>query len=384
MKSGWRTCVVFAMSATSVSMAQVTGLSLTQRSVTNLSTSNTTDQNAQSVSITGLSGLTYAGGNTFWAVMDNSDKLVRMNVNFTTNGSIASATVAGGLTVAQSKDHEGIAITPGGASVFVSEESTPAVHEYRLSDGALLQTLPLPAVYGNRRTNLGLEALSRSGSSLWTANEEALSVDGNLSDTSSGTTLRLQRFSVSGSTATAGAQYAYTTAPIHKAATDVPPRDVSDLSRSGLADFVALPDGRLLTLERSFARADFIVADAGSDYQTRIYLVDPTGATDISGFSGLTGQSFTAVQKSASPLWSNTTGAFSGGIGNLEGLTLGPQLANGNWTLLGVVDDGDPISDNALVSFELVGPIPEPSSMLAGAVAAIAILRRRRCHPMQR
>ena len=42
---------------------------------------------------------------------------------------------------------------------------------------------------------------------------------------------------------------------------------------------------------------------------------------------------------------------------NLEGLCLGPQLANGNRVLLGVVDDGDAVSNNTLVAFELVVPL---------------------------
>jgi hypothetical protein len=38
----------------------------------------------------------------------------------------------------------------------------------------------------------------------------------------------------------------------------------------------------------------------------------------------------------------------------MEGLALGPRLPNGNWVLLGVVDDGDPFSNNTLVALELV------------------------------
>ncbi|NOZ41233.1 MAG: PEP-CTERM sorting domain-containing protein [Planctomycetes bacterium] len=47
------------------------------------------------------------------------------------------------------------------------------------------------------------------------------------------------------------------------------------------------------------------------------------------------------------------TGPAGGGNGqNLEGLTLGPRLPNGDFILLGVVDDGtsDPLSSNTVVS----------------------------------
>lgn len=350
---------------------------LTQRSIQPLATSSTTDQHGVDFAIGGLSGITYAGGSTFWAVMDNSDTLVRLEISFAGDGSIATADVAGGLRLSQLRDHEGIAIAADGLSVYVSEETTPAVHQYRLSDGALLATLPLPAEFASRRANLGLESLSRQGNTLWTAAEEALGVDGPLSDPSSGTTLRLLRYDL-GEPVLAGPQYAYTTAPIHTAVNDGP-RDASDRSRSGLADLVALPDGRLLALERSFARADFIFADAGSSFETRIYLVDPQGASDVSSLASLAGESFVGVDKSVA-LWTNVTGILGGGIGNLEGLALGPQLPNGNWTLLGIVDNGDGVlSGNTLVSFELAGPVPEPSLLALGAwTAAAALLRRSR------
>ncbi len=47
-------------------------------------------------------------------------------------------------------------------------------------------------------------------------------------------------------------------------------------------------------------------------------------------------------------LWSSQ----SIGINNLEGIGLGPALANGNWVLLGVVDDGR-VGFNLITSFEL-------------------------------
>ena len=78
-------------------------------------------------------------------------------------------------------------------------------------------------------------------------------------------------------------------------------------------------------------------------------------ATDVSDSSfdaGLIGQSYVPVTKNL--LWS---GAVDSGAGdNLEGLTLGPRLASGQWVLLGVVDNSngqDPLSANSVVSFML-------------------------------
>ena len=111
-----------------------------------------------------------------------------------------------------------------------------------------------------------------------------------------------------------------------------------------------LPNGKLIALERS-------LASAFPPFESRIYEIDLAGATDVSGLSGLIGQTFTPVTKHL--LWKGQAG---GGFGqNLEGLALGPQLADGNYSLLGIVDDGDPLSSNTLVAFEVSGQIPEPS-----------------------
>ncbi len=112
-----------------------------------------------------------------------------------------------------------------------------------------------------------------------------------------------------------------------------------------MSDLLALPDGTLLGLERS-------VAVTSPIYLSRIYEIDFDGATDVSAAafnSGLIGQTYTPVGKEL--LWAGAADGSSGQ--NLEGLTLGPQLANGNWALLGVVDDGDSLSSNTIVSFEL-------------------------------
>ncbi len=344
-----------------------------------------TDQDGISFGLGGLSGITHAGGGEFWAVMDNSDKLVRLDVGFGANGSITSTNVQGGLTLAESRDFEGIAYTNAGRnSVFLADEGTaataPGVREYSLADGSLLQSVSMPSVYDAKRTNYGLESLARQagGRTMWTANEEALSGDGSLSSTTVGSTVRLQRFDVTGDVVAAAEQYAYVTDPVHRSTNDDPTQPGS-LSRSGLSDLVALPDGRLLALERSFARADFIIADAGSQYRNAVYLVDGEGASDVSGLGSLNGASYDPVEKTL--LWSVTQGALSASpIGNLEGLALGPQLANGNWTLLGVVDAAgspDIISANRLVAFELVGTIPEPASA-AVLIALVPMLAGRR------
>ncbi|MFQ5412099.1 MAG: esterase-like activity of phytase family protein, partial [Phycisphaerae bacterium] len=207
-----------------------------------------TDQNGQNFTVTGLSGLTWAGDTLFVAVMDNSDKLVFLNIELASNGAISQASIGGGLTLADSHDFEGIAYTTAQRdSVFLSEEGTPAVHEYALSDGAWLQTLVTPPVFFNRRANLGFESLSRHpvGTEMWTANEEALTVDGAVSTPQSGTTVRLLRYILSDEIGTPAEQFAHITAPMHGG-------NING-GRSGLVDLAVLPNGKILALERSFA-----------------------------------------------------------------------------------------------------------------------------------
>ena len=61
---------------------------------------------------------------------------------------------------------------------------------------------------------------------------------------------------------------------------------------------------------------------------------------------------------------------------NFEGLCLGPQLANGNFSLLGIADDGDPVTGNTLVALELVTVVPEPHAWMLAAAggAGLAVL----------
>jgi hypothetical protein len=295
--------------------------------------SSTTDQAGAPFTITGLSGLTRRTGDEYLAVMDNSNKIVRLGITVNADGSIAAVTVLGGLSLAHTRDFEGIALADSAAtSVLLAEEGTPAIHEYSLVDGAFIRTFTPPAIFATRRDNFGFESLTRHALTgrVLTANEEALIPDGSVSSTSSGTTVRLLR--LAGPNLTAESQTALVTQPLHGS--------VITGARSGLCDLVWLPSGRVLGLERSFA------FNLSGLFQTRIYELDWSGASDVSALSGLNNQSFTAVTKRL---------LYQGNLNNLEGLCLGPRLAGGDFSLLGIVDDGDPVSTNALAAFVLSG-----------------------------
>jgi|GEM_PF-1640073 len=291
-----------------------------------------------------MSGVTYlgpspvAGKHRFLAVQDNGNGLVTFDAAFNLSGNIVSAEALNNQLLNVTKDFEGIVQV--GDSIFLSEENGPGVRKYNSAAGNELLNVSIPSVFTmNRVNNRGFESLAydQGGTRLWTANEEALSIDGSLATSIAGTTVRLLELGINNSSITAGSQFVYEVEPIHGS-------DADDSARSGLSELVSLPDGTLIGLERS-------AAVAFPAFNSKVFEINFSGATDVSEAlfdTGLIGETYTAVGKEL--LWS---GAAGGGFGqNLEGLTVGPRLPNGDWILLGVVDDGDSLSNNTIVALQ--------------------------------
>jgi len=301
--------------------------------------SSATDQSGLVFAVTGLSGLSYAGDNLWWACLDNSNKLIELRITLGAMGDIAAATITRGLSLGTSADAEDLAVSDGHA--WIADES-PALRRAVLASAAIDQNLALPPPFTSVRPNFGLESLTRAADGVhWTANEEALSVDGPLSTPQAGTLVRLLRLAPSGESLTPTRQLAYETAPIHGPTTAQ--------ARSGLCALVALPSGRMLSLERSFA------LNFASLFQSRIYELDLAGAGDVGHLASLvTPTPIPPIVPVGKRLLHRAFHA------NMEGLALGPPLANGGHALLGIVDDGDPLSTNQLVAFRLAGPVEPP------------------------
>ncbi len=328
--------IAFLSAACSAATAQP--LAITHHATFALPNS-TTDQNGIPFTISELSGIDHLGSGFLMAVQDDGGKLVMMNLTFANDGTIDGVTVTGGVSLADSLDFEAVAVdTTGSPRVHLAEEGVPSIRVYDYISGSLYQPLSSPSVFAARRNNRGFESLSLdiARDTLWTATEEALTVDGPASSPTNSTTVRLLEH-VRG---TSGffqptAQFAYDVEPMHG------PRFPDNSGRSGLTDLVALPKGTLLALERSFAFASPI-------FLTRIFEVDPCEATNIAAVPSLIGATYTPATKEL---------LYSGDHANLEGLTLGPQLPDGSFTLIGVIDDGDFLSPNSLVVFSLTGNI---------------------------
>jgi hypothetical protein len=305
-----------------------------------------------------MSGVTYLGvvdgKHRFAAAQETLHQLLSFDLTFDAAGAIAAVSDVAPITFTPleiGEDFEGIAFTdPTRDSVFLSDEDIlttkdrVGVREVNLITGEELQAVTIPKIFENRRPNLGFESLTRSpdGAVMWTANEQSLSVDGPIATSSAGTDVRLLRLNASGNGYAAGPQFAYQVEPIHGL-------ELFNDAQSGLSDLVAMPDGTLITLERSLG---FVFSEGLLTFLNRMYEVDFTGATDVGvgpTALGLAGQSFTRVGKEL--LWSGKADGAAGQ--NLEGLTLGPRLTNGDWVLLGVVDAeaGDPLSQSTIVAF---------------------------------
>jgi hypothetical protein len=309
--------------------------------------------------VTGMSGISRAPGGSYHIVQDGTSltELI-VDVNLTANASILTTNLVGARPLPGiGTDFEDLAFLPQGELLLVGEIA-PQVY-VRTASGLTSSLVTLPSVFFAPRPNLALESVTalRDGSALWTCNEEALLPDSPLSSPTSGSIVRLQRVDLTrspGGTLLAQlpltTQHCYLPEPWHGA-------NITG-ARSGVVALVALPDDRLLVMERAlaFGAPDFFV--------TRIYLVDPvgTGATNTLPLPSLNRAALGAVVPLSKAL------LYTGTHNNLEGLCLGPKLGPGRYALLAVTDDGgtaDPFSTNRLLSFEISG-VPCGRSDLAG------------------
>ncbi len=326
-----------------------------------------------------LSGLTWVPGTSeYLAASDDQPRIQRLSVTLDpATGRITSATTlasqaltqADGTALPAGRDLEGVALRAGGASLLVSDENGPHLREHSLTTGRLLTEIgpasdPALAVFAGQRSNLGWESLSVASDTgaVWTANEEALTSDGpSGAGVDVNTLVRLQQLAPG--LAPTG-QWAY------RASGDVVPGALGN-TNAGVSDLVALPGGQLLVLERTAGLVSF-VPTVDLDLRSRIFLVDFSGASDVTGLASLAAGGFAEVGKTL--LWE---GLFPND--NFEGIALGPALTNGDRSLLLVSDDGAGLHQS-LYALRLVGVVPEPGTalLLGAGLATLAATRRRR------
>ncbi|MGB8854660.1 MAG: esterase-like activity of phytase family protein [Pirellulales bacterium] len=315
--------------------------------------------------LTGLSGLAWLGDDRWVAAIDNSDHLVTFRLALSPEGEPNGVSDAAFRPLQHTHDYEDVARCPphlqAALAAVVSahspapspwlllcEEDTPALRVVAFATGSELGTVPLPAAFQSRRPNRGLEsvAIDPEGRCIWTATEEALPADGPAATETAGTVVRLTRIPIMESRAATPAvrQFAYAVDPPHQAV-----RPVAGDSLSGLVSFVALGNERLLVLERSFT--------AGlPPFESRVYLVDTRSAPDVAGIAGGLAVRPAASRVAKRLLWKAALGV------NLEGLAIGPPLADGQQALAAIADNGGTNVPTLLVTFRLtsLGPVTSP------------------------
>jgi hypothetical protein len=237
----------------------------------------------------------------------------------------------GNLVWASEGDRSLAATPPRLIDPFVREVTRAGEH---VREYALPPMFRMASAEQGPRGNLVFEGLSFTpdGRELVVITEGARHEDGLPPTVSAGSVSRITVFDRASGQATA--QFVY---PIERVqATPVP---AEAFTVNGPTEIVALGGGRFLVLERSFS-----VGVVGN--QVRLYEIDTTQATNVLSRASLTGGGFTAVTKRLL-LDFNSLASALGGIANLEGMTFGPRLPNGNETLVVVADDNFPAADSA-------------------------------------
>jgi hypothetical protein len=254
-------------------------------------------------------------------------------------------------------DPEGIVVHPLTGHFIVSDEYGPSVYELTRFGQRVrayetpANLLPRNAASGvvnyrddtgndaGKRTNRGFEglAISPDGLFVYAMLQSAMLDEGG----GNGATARIVKFSAL--TGRALAQYAY--------------RMEGSSQGRGISALVALDDHELLVLERN-NRGLGVDAEL-SPPNKKVFRIDLTGATDVTDVDlDAPGAVFTPVAKEAATPWldlalpANLAHASLAALNGVspekwEGLTVGPQLADGSYLVLAGTDNDYSVTQNA-------------------------------------
>ncbi len=305
----------------------------------------------------GLSGLTYDAKNEiFYSISDDRSqeapaRFYRLQIELTGNrfdqSSIRFLRTQAirqpdqSIFDANTIDPEGIALTPQSTLWISSEGIAPAgiapfLREFDLA-GQQVRSLPIPRRYSPSpdwgvANNLGFESLTMTPSQkyLMTATENALAQDGPQAAVGKSSPSRLMLFDLE--TEQLAAEYLYNTDPVV-----APPNPPDGFAAAGLVELLALDDDRYLALERMYAAGSTgMPGDNGMN--VRLYEVDRSRATDIQTSNSLLETGLENVVPVEKQLVLDLA-TLEVPLSNLEGMTFGPELADGRRSLLMISDD---------------------------------------------
>lgn len=198
------------------------------------------------------------------------------------------------------------------------------------ADGQFIAAPGLPPMFAMQagqeagpRENLAFEGLSfaADGQSLWLGMEGARYEDGVTPSFSSTSLTRLTNIDRAGNVL---GQFAYEI--------DALPAEPAAFGTAGVTEILAIGETRLLVIERA------TVEDADGVFNNfiKVYEVDVAGATDITEIDALVGANVTPVTKR---LVLDVNAAGVDPVDNIEGISWGPELENGNRSVVLVSDN---------------------------------------------
>ncbi|MEG3923264.1 MULTISPECIES: esterase-like activity of phytase family protein [unclassified Microcoleus] len=315
----------------------------------------------------GLSGIDYdAINNRYYTISDdrsdrNPARFYTLNIDLSSGSLSSSGINFSGVTTLLNQnnqpfatntiDPEGIGLTSNG-TVFVSSEGevttlagrlqSPFVNEFALGTGRQLRQLPVPSKFvpvigpadaptAGIRNNLAFENLTITpdGKFLFTATENALVQDGSVATTNTGSRSRILKYNLT--TGQPEQEFLYVTDPVA-----VPAVPETGFNTNGLVELLALDNrGTFLALERSFS-----AGAPGTGNTIKLYEVRLNGASDISDINSLNAININTVRPVEKRLVLNfDTLGLPTGLDNVEGMTFGPVLPNGQQSLVLVSDN---------------------------------------------
>ena len=231
------------------------------------------------------------------------------------------------------RDTEGVAYCSASNTIYISGEGDQRILEYSLQGLPTGRELNVPPIFSSSKivSNYGFEALTYCPQQhlFWTVTESTLKADGpaaGFGNSGVANVLRLQAF---GENLQPVAQYAYRMESGRQ-------NKLGKYYCMGVPALTALPDGRLLVLEREL---NVSKAYLNSEVICKIFLVDPATSWQIDSsidMKTLDHKYFVVKQQVAS--FKTQLNPVKNSFANYEGMCLGRELLDGRQTLLLIND----------------------------------------------
>lgn len=314
-----------------------------------------TDLMFEETMVGGLSGIDFDAASNQWIALsdDRSDfqpaRFYTLDIPYTADA-VEPVTVQSVVTLLQANgepypsavvggnipDPESIRIDPVSGLLWYTSEGArsrqidPFVAVSAM-DGSFVAKPALPDLFdmeagesAGPRENLVFEGMTFSvdGQSIWLSLEGPLFQDGSTATVEQGAVTRITQLDRSGAML---GQFAYELEPI--------PGPADAFFTTGVTEILAVGETTFLTIERT------TVEDAEGVFKNyvKIYEIGIAGATDVKSFGWLQGVEYTPVSKRLVLDVNAAEGVDY--VDNLEAIAWGPQLENGNRSLVIVSDN---------------------------------------------